>query len=98
MSLALARGREEASDRPFFTLIDAEKETILQLYLQGDIWSGQERGKGGLWKKIQQVYEQWQAPGSPGLSAYSVEWSQPQKAFYLHLHNSRTDISFSLHI
>jgi hypothetical protein len=67
----------------FVTLIDAQQETLLQLYQENGQWSGKQHGGTGLWERIEQAYEEWNGLGRPALSAYEVVWEKQQGRFAL---------------
>jgi protein-L-isoaspartate(D-aspartate) O-methyltransferase len=68
---------------PFVTIVNGQESTIVQPYLQGSVWSGYERGHGGLWETVLQVYQEWVSIGRPDQSAYHVEWNQQHARFQL---------------
>lgn len=82
MSRATATQGSHAG-QSFVTLIDAAKETILQLYALDGQWSGYQRGKVDLWETIEQMYTAWEHSGRPALDAYEVIWDDHQERFAL---------------
>ncbi len=98
--ISLARSSGGADGRPFFTIIDPKKETILQLYREKSAgkWSGEQRGGKHLWDTIQEAYERWNHLGRPGLDAYHVVWDQHHQVFCLVLQSPHAEVSFPLGI
>jgi protein-L-isoaspartate(D-aspartate) O-methyltransferase len=61
-------------DQRIITLIDAQRETILQLTeIQNGQWFARQRGGRGLWLRIERAYTEWRLLGKPARSDYSVE-------------------------
>jgi hypothetical protein len=83
--------------KPFITLVDAAKETLLQLYLSDGQWSGHQHGGTGLWETVEQAYARWHRLGKPHLNAYHVECLLPGRSSvefllqHLHLRLSRPE-------
>jgi protein-L-isoaspartate(D-aspartate) O-methyltransferase len=98
--ISLARSSGGPDGRAFFTLIDPQKETIIQLYLdkEAGMWSGDQRGGSHLWEKIQQAYALWNSLQRPGQTAYHVLWDQSAQSFRLMLQEapSGASLTFSL--
>lgn len=65
------------------TLVDTAKETLIQLALSQDRWTGTRRGQAPLWEKINSVYEHWRDLGHPSQNAYHVDWDQQRHLFRL---------------
>jgi protein-L-isoaspartate(D-aspartate) O-methyltransferase len=82
--------------KPFITLVDATKATLLQLYLSDGQWSGHQHGGTGLWETVEQAYVRWHRLGKPDLNAYHVAWDQPQETFRLVLEQAEQSMSFLL--
>jgi protein-L-isoaspartate(D-aspartate) O-methyltransferase len=82
--IMLVREMPGADGRPFYTIIDPKKETIIQLSPDKPSgswnggWVGTQHGGEHLWDTILRAYEQWDHLGSPGLDAYSVTWEKQQ--------------------
>ncbi len=84
--LTLSRGRVtqgRAAGQSFLTITDLAKETMIQLFLSGDRWTGGRRGKTPLWQTINEMYLHWMDLGQPSQDAYSVEWDQQRHVFRL---------------
>ncbi len=101
--ITLAREMPGADGRPFYTIIDPQKETIIQLSPDAPpdawrgVWVGYQRGGEHLWDTVTRAYEQWDHLGRPGLDAYSVIWEKQQQAFRLVL-TAPSVVSFPLEI
>jgi len=96
MAKAKMKAKDGISFIPFMTMVDAQKSTIVQLYLRGSMWSGHERGHGGLWETMRQVYQEWMSLGKPDQSAYYVEWNQQNARFQLFCEHEKGVRSFDL--
>ncbi len=82
---------------PFVTFVDPKEQTIIQLSLHTGTWSGYERGIGGLWETIMQVYHGWHALGRPDQTVYRVEWQPHDGCFQLLCEQGTVRRSFDLH-
>lgn len=76
----------------FVTLIDAARETILQLYQFDGQWSGQQHGGTGLWETVERAYMEWERLKRPALDAYEVIWERHQERFALVLRHGASNI------
>jgi protein-L-isoaspartate(D-aspartate) O-methyltransferase len=93
---SLAKSKGGPSSQSFVTIIDATKETIIQLFQKDGQWVGQQRGGNGLWETIEQAYKEWISIGCPDLSAYYVEWDEQQGSFQLLLRQGLHSVSFKI--
>ena len=83
MTLSRAKAMQGShAGQDFLTLLDANQETLLQLYHQDGYWSGRQHGGAGVagvWETIERASEHWRNLGRPALSAYEVVWDEQQE-------------------
>ena len=83
MALSRAKAMQGShAGQDFLILLDANQETLLQLYHQDGSWSGHQHGGAGvagLWETIEHASEHWRTLGRPALSAYEVVWDEQQE-------------------